>query len=162
MPTRREIRIWTEAIDEIVARDGISREAANRNLLNLLESHAKDPVGTALYVWNTIIGIITERDGISREEANAQFQHYIEVGSWAAAIRELRQTFPDLTEEQANENLLNLIDAATTDPEGTAAFVWSNVIRLIMVRDRISESEANENFWNLINNLEAAKEDEDQ
>lgn len=157
MPTAKEIRIWTEAIDEIVARDGVTRKEANENLINLLESHAADPVGTALYVWNTLVEVIVKRDGVSFEESSYSLAEYFETGKWLRAIKELRRTFPDLSEEEANTNLLNLIEAATTDPEGTAAFVWSNVIEIIMKRDNVSQRQANENFWNLINNLEREK-----
>jgi len=83
-PTPEEVAIWTKAIHEIMERDGVTEEEANAGLIwALADAEIKEAI----------------RD-LARERDETL---------WASVIRDLMDRYPDWTEQEANDNLINLL-----------------------------------------------------
>jgi hypothetical protein len=84
-PSAEDVAKWTAAIHEIMERDGVSEEDANAGLVWAV---------TDAKIRDDILALQNQRDD---EEL------------WASVISDLMERFPDWTEQEANDNLVNLL-----------------------------------------------------
>lgn len=97
-PSDEDVAKWTAAIHEIMDRDGVTEEEANSGL-----------------VWALTDADIQEQ--IKELEEARKTQEGNDVAKWTAVIRDLQERFPQWTEQEANDNLVNLLSWVEAHPQ---------------------------------------------
>lgn len=94
-PSPEDVAKWTAAINEIMERDGVTAEQANAGL-----------------VWALVEAKIQEDIAQLNEDHDTEAREAL----WASVIADLQERFPAWTEQECNDNLINLLKWVEAHP----------------------------------------------